>query len=246
MNSKLLTLIPLLANTIFFAQNFAGKDVDLYLNMTVKPKEIPEKLQQYAYQNFFIEFDTVTGTLTTEPIGKKKRDFKPFQLGDYTFTSDYSKLVGMEFKVTGVYEETPKFDFDKGKFFVFALTNESLGTIYYKYDSRYEHNLELIVIGGVNFPEGYWCEKITVVKDKFEDKTSFYSPQESGFSLVKVVKGSEINYFLKVDEDGETANVDGKGLYLLFDDGTKMSKDDAKIEVNIVKKEALFIQLLFN
>jgi hypothetical protein len=217
------------------AQDFVGKDVKLYLNSTIKPKEISEKSQKYAYKNFYLQFDTISKVLTKDAIGKKKKDFKPFQTGEYASTSvsEYSKLVGIEFKVTGVYEETPQFDFDKGKFYVLALFNQELGTIYYKYDTRYKHNIEFEVVGQLEFPEGYWCGKFIVKNDLFEDKTSFYSPKESGFTLIKIVKNGTINYYLSVDEKGSTANVDGKGLFLLFNDGTKITKSDAKIDVSI-------------
>lgn len=219
------------------AQDFVGKDADLYLNATVKPVEISEQLQKYAYKNFYLQFDTVTKVLTKEPIGKKKTDFKPFQAGEsYNPVSDYSKLVGMEFKVTGVYEETAKYDFDKGRHYVFALKNDALGTIYYEYDTRYKHDLELTAVGGLKFPEGYWCDKFTVNKDKFEDKTSYYSPQESGFTVIKIVSNGITKYYLSVEEGGSTANVDGKGLYLLFDDGSKINKENTKIDVKVGNK----------
>ena len=106
--------------SVFFslnAQDFVGKDAALYLNTTVKPVEISEQLQEYAYKNFYLQFDTVTKALTKDYIGKKKAPFKPFQVGEYASTSvsDYSKLVGMEFKVMGVYEENPKYELDKGR-----------------------------------------------------------------------------------------------------------------------------------
>ena len=224
--------------SVFFslnAQDFVGKDAALYLNTTVKPVEISEQLQEYAYKNFYLQFDTVTKALTKDYIGKKKAPFKPFQVGEYASTSvsDYSKLVGMEFKVMGVYEENPKYDFDKGRHYVFALKNDALGTIYYEYDTRYKHNLELTTVGGLKFPEGYWCNKFTVNKDKFEDKTSYYSPQESGFSVIKIISKDITTYYLRVEEGGSTANVDGKGLFLLFEDGTKLNKDKAKIDVKV-------------
>ena len=230
------------------AQDFVGKDADLYLNATVKPAEISEQLQKFAYNNFYLQFDTVTKVLTKEPIGKKKADFKPFQAGEkYIPVSDYSKLVGMEFKVTGVYEETPKYDLDKGKNYVFALKNDVLGTIYYEYDTKYKHSLELTVVGGLKFPEGYWCNKFTINNDKFEDKTSYYSPQESGFTVIKIISKGITTYYLSVEEGGSTATVDGKGLYLLFDDGTKLNKENAKIDVKVGNKGgyiySVFIEL---
>ena len=234
MKKYIFTICTLAVSLTSKAQDFVGTDAHLYLNATVKPAEIDEKLQQYHYKNFYVQFDTVTKVLTKEPIGRKKEDFKPFQAGEsYSPVSDYSKLVGIEFTVTGVYEETPKYDFDKGRNFVLALTNESLGTIYYEYDTRYKHDLELSVVGGLEFPDGYWCDKFTINEDKFEDKTSYYSPQASGFSVIKIIKNGATNYYLSVEEGGSTANVDGKGLYILFADGSKLTKENASIDVKV-------------
>lgn len=236
MKKYIFTLLTFSVFISLSAQDFVGMDADLYLNATVKPVEISEQLQRYAYKNFYLQFDTVTKVLT-KPEGKKSAKFKPFQTGQqYLQKSEYSKLVGMEFKVTGVYEETAKYDFDKGMYYVFALTNDALGTIYYEYDTRYKHDLELTAVGGLKFPEGYWCNKFTVTKDKFEDKTSYYSPQESGFSVVKIVSNGITKYYLSVEEGGSTANANGKGLFLLFDDGTKINKENTNIDVKVGNK----------
>jgi hypothetical protein len=236
MKKYIFTLLTFSVFISLSAQDFVGMDADLYLNATVKPVEISEQLQRYAYKNFYLQFDTVTKVLT-KPEGKKSAKFKPFQTGQqYLQKSEYSKLVGMEFMVTGVYEETAKYDFDKGMYYVFALTNDALGTIYYEYDTRYKHDLELTAVGGLKFPEGYWCNKFTVTKDKFEDKTSYYSPQESGFSVVKIVSNGITKYYLSVEEGGSTANANGKGLFLLFDDGTKINKENTNIDVKVGNK----------
>lgn len=228
------------------SQDFVGKDVQLYLNNTVKPIEKSESLQKYHYQNFYLQFDTITKTLKKEPIGWKKESFKPYQTGEsYSPVSDYAKLVGMEFKVVGIYEENRQYEFEKGRFFVLVLENESLGKIYYEYDAEFEHNLELSVVGGLKFPDKYWCNKLTIVKDKFEDKTSYYSPQESGFIVIKIVTNDRITYYLDVETGGHTVNVSGKGLYILFEDGSKISKPQAEIDVKVGNKYTPYIYSAF-
>ncbi len=217
------------------AQDFVGKDVNLYLNTTVKPTEASsEGLKQYMYKNFFVQFDEVTKILTEDYIGKKKLPFKPYQIGEYASTSvsEYSKMVGTEYKVVAIYDLTEKYEFNKGRFFVFALTNLT-GTIYYKYDSKYEHNLELTVVGGLTYPEGYFCSKIEKEVDKFEDKISFYSPTAGGISLIKSINKGIETYFVEFETNGETANVSKKGLFVLFSDGTKWAKEDADINVKV-------------
>jgi hypothetical protein len=234
MKKYIFTFLTFFAFISLKAQDFVGKDANLYLNATVKPIEIREILQEYAYKNFYLNFDTATKVLTKERIGKRNSNIKPFQTGvSYNPVSDYSKLVGMEFKVIGVYEEAAKYDFEKGRYYVFALENDALGTIYYEYDTEFKHNLELTVVGGLKFPEDYWCNKFTIHKDKFEDKTSYYSPQESGFSVIKIVSNGITKYYLKVEAGGSTPKIDGKGLYLLFDDGSKINKRNEEIDLDV-------------
>jgi hypothetical protein len=246
MKKYIFTLLTFSAFISINSQDFVGKDAHLYLNATVKPIEKSQTLQKYAYKNFYLQFDTVSKILTKESIGKNKQEFKPFQAGEpYSPVSDYSKLVGMEFKVVGVYEETAKYDFEKGQYFVLVLKNDALGTIFYEYDSKFEHNLELTTVGGIKFPEGYWCSKLTIINDKFEDKTSYYSPQESGFIVIKVISNGVPKYYLDVEEGGSTVNVNGKGLYLLFDDGSKINKENAEINVKVGNKYTPYIYSAF-
>ena len=234
---KTYTLLLFLTHLIFCnAQDFVGKDAYLYLNATVKPNEASsEGMKQYMYKNFYLQFDTVTAVLTKDYIGKKKSPFKPFQTGEYASTSvsEYAKLVGIEFKVVGVYEEKSQYEFDKGRKYVLVLKNDALGTLYYEYDTKYKHDLEFTVVDGLTYPEGYWCNKFTVNKDKFEDKTTYYSPKESGFIIIKVISKEYIRYYLSVEVGGSTATIDGKGLFLLFDDGTKITKENAAIDVKV-------------
>ncbi len=217
-------LITFLLSTCY-AQNFVGKDAFLYKNAIVKPSETSsEGLKQFMYKNFYLQFDTTSKVLTKNYIGKKKTQYKPFQKGEYPSYSEYTQLVGKEFKVIAVYEEAPKYEFDKGQYYVFELKNDVIGTVYYEYDTRFEGSFELTVVGKLNFPEGYWCNKFTIVKDKFKDKTSYYSPEESGFTFIKIIENGITDYYVSVELGSSTLNINGVGLHLLFEDGTKISK----------------------
>jgi hypothetical protein len=226
-------------------KDFVGKYADLYLNATVKPIEISEKLQIYSYKNFYLQFDTVGKVLTKKPIDNKKSDFKPFQTGEsYSPISDYSKLVGMEFKVTNVYEESGQY----GRSYVLALKNELLGTIYYEYNTRYSSDLELSVVGSLQYPEGYWCNKLESKKDEFTGEISIKNPYTSNSAeyIYKIINKSDTTFYLSLKASGSTVSVDGKGVIILFENGLKLEKPDEKIDVKVGKNDydySCFIEL---
>ena len=233
MNKFIITLLVVLPLSLS-AQNFFGKDVNLYLNATVKPVEKSQLFQSGGYANFYVKYDSITKTLTKERIGKKKTDFKPFQTGEgFSAKSDYAQMFGMEFKVTAIYEPLAKFESSKGKYFVLELKNETLGTIYYEYDSHYKSSMELDIVGDISYPEGYWCNKFTVKEDKFESRKSSYSPKCDGLSISEITEEGIVSYYLRVEQGGSTLNVDGTGLFLLFSDGTKWTKPNEKIDVGV-------------
>ncbi|MGQ2985028.1 hypothetical protein [Flavobacterium sp.] len=227
MKKTLLTFITILCNLTLFAQNFPGTSPELLLNKIVKPKQIQEMFQQYAYEDFFIEFDKEKKQFT-----KPEKDNKPLPTGpSYAPRSDYQKLVGKEFKVLAIYEMVPKYDWQK-KQYAIELQSDEFGTIYYSYNSEYESSYELEVVGGINYPEGFFCHEITTEVDKFEKSETYYTPTEEGISFMKVKKGGKSSTYLSVSVPGSTLNVNKKGLYILFSDGTKFSKPEAKIDVD--------------
>jgi hypothetical protein len=164
-----------------FGQSFPENNPELLLNKIVKPKEISESLQKYAYKNFYLEFD-----IEKKQFTKDDKKNKPFASGpSYSVISDYSKLVGKEFKVLEIYEIIPKYSSSRKEFAV-ELENAEIGKIFYKYDPKYEHSFELEVVGGLDYPEDFFCSKIDSQKDKFEDKETFFTPTENGISFIYI------------------------------------------------------------
>lgn len=211
-----------------FGQEWPGENPELLKGKTVKPKEIAENLQKYHYKNFFKEFDKEAKQFTTDD--NKNRIFSSGP--EYSTVSEYGKLLGKEFKVIEVYEIVAKYSFSN-KEFAIELHNEEIGTVYYKYNAKYEHDFELEVVGGIDFPEGYFCQQITEEKDKFEDKITYYTPIESGFSFMKVITAGDTAIYLSVREYGSTLNVGEKGLYLLLSNGEKISRPNAELDTDV-------------
>jgi hypothetical protein len=224
----LIATISLLIVAKSFGQSFPGDKPELLLNKTVKPKEINESLQTYAYKNFFLEFNKEKKQFT-----KDEKKNKPFLSGpSYSLVSDYNKLVGKEFKVIAIYEIVPQYSFSD-KEYAIEIVNNEIGTIFYKYDPKYEHSFELDVAGGLDYPEGYFCDKIEHKVDKFENKETFYTPTENGISFIKTIENGKTSVYLSVRENGSTLNYGAKGLYILFADGSKITKPNEEIDVDV-------------
>lgn len=210
------------------SQSFPENNPELLINKIVKPKEISESLQKYAYKNFYVEFD-----IEKKQFTKDDKNNKPFATGpSYSVISDYSKLVGKEFKVVEFYEIVSKYSSSR-KVYAVELENAEIGTIFYKYDPTYENSFELEVVGGLEYPEDFFCSKINSKKDKFEDKETFFTPTENGINFMKTVEKGKSSIYLMVKVNGSTLNVSKKGLYILFDDGTKFTKQETSIDTNV-------------
>jgi len=208
-----------------FSQSFPENNPELLLNKTVKPKVISEILQKYAYKNFYLEFDKEKKQFT-----KDEKTNKPFASGpSYSLVSDYTKLVGKEFKVLEIFEIATNSSFGVKEYAV-EIENAEIGKIFYKYNPKYEHSFELEVVGGLDYPQDFFCSKIEQQKDKFEDKVTFFTPTENGISFMKSIEKGKTFIYLSVKVNGSTLNVSEKGLNLLFEDGTKFTKPEAKID----------------
>lgn len=223
---RILTLLILLISTFSFSQNFPGESVELLLNKTVKPKVIDESLQKYAYRNFYSKFDT-----TTKEFEKYKKSHRAFPTS--STLSDYNKLVGKEFKVIKIYDQKAILPSNKGKKFVLELQSDELGTVYYDYNSEYDHDFELEVVGGLELPEGFYCKDITTTTDKFTGESRSTTEYSEGILLMKTVKDGSSKIYLKINEPGSTLNVGKKGLILLLENGKKIERPNAKIDVEV-------------
>lgn len=211
-----------------FGQSFPGKSPELLLNKIVKPKNVPDNLQKYGYVNFYMNFDKKLKQIADKPYDKKN---KPFPIDPLSPTaSDYLKMVGKEFKVLEVIESVSKYSFSN-KEYIIVIENKDIGKIYYKYDPQYVYNFELDVVGGLEYPEEFFCTEIKSQKDKFDNKETFFTPTENGISFLKIIEKGKSIIFLSVNVSGSTLNVGEKGLNILFEDGAKFVKTDAKLDV---------------
>lgn len=119
---------------------------------------------------------------------------------------------------------------------IFLLRDTSTNqVIYYLYDMKSETHFPFLT-SKINYSSEILCSKIQSEFDDFTQATTFYSPIFEGdnFSSVgidKVIKAGKSTYYLSLKTTGSTLNVGKVGLIVLFDNGTKLNKPSAKIDV---------------
>ncbi|MFC2176533.1 hypothetical protein ACFLR1_06160 [Bacteroidota bacterium] len=128
---------------------------------------------------------------------------------------------------------------------IFVIRDTISGeTIYYRYDkwnvniSKYDYFPFTVTKSGLD--EGNLCESIERRKDDFTDVIKLNTPVilSNGLSPViiyKTIKDDSVKYRLSLNTIGSTANVDGKGATVLFDDGSKL-EFETDIEVDVTER----------
>jgi|GEM_PF-1646090 len=81
-----------------------------------------------------------------------------------------------------------------------------------------------------------YCNEIKVIKDKFDDKITYYSPSVGKISLGKSIGEKEDgSIYMFLVANSSQFSTSKKGLIILFDDGTKISKPNESIRVKMGK-----------
>ena len=109
--------------------------------------------------------------------------------------------------------------------------------IYYRYDVKFEHRFPFIT-SRIQFDKKQLCAEIDRSVDDFTRAVTFRSPQSNGFELTKIsiqktVSKTGTRYYFSLRAYGSSVVVDGKGVIILFTDGTKLSKSvDIDVEAD--------------
>ena len=226
MKKTILIAVFSLTICMIFGQSFPRDKPELLLNKEVTPKIYSEESQHSHYRNFFFEYKNFMRQFLSNP------ENKPFFAGSESSPrSEYAELVGKKFKVLEVFEIGDNE-------FGLKLENSEIGIIYYKYCPKYYHNFELEVLDKLDFPDDYFCSEIELVKDKFTGDERYYTPLKRGINFVKEVKkGGVTTYYLSSTVGNLSLTVKGEGFYILFDDGSKFSRPNARIDVEVYDAE---------
>lgn len=107
------------------------------------------------------------------------------------------------------------------------LYNSEQGFIYYEYEPWNKGSWIFEIVGGIKYPEGYWCKDIEKKDDKFTNQVRFNTPSNEHVSFIKE---KEIIY-IYLTSHGKTLNVNEKGIIILLKDGSKVTNQTANIDV---------------
>ena len=78
-----------------------------------------------------------------------------------------------------------------------------------------------------------------VDEDKFTGRMALYTPlmlhfdSDFGFKFIKVINDDGSGITMRISKFEDALSVGKKGVYLLFDDGSKLLKNDVKIDVEV-------------
>ncbi len=210
---KFKLLIPFLfASLISFGQDiFPAYDTAMISGKELKVKPLSEVFQRYGYEGFF----------------QDERLKKKFECCD-GINSKYKSLVNKIFKVVEIHPYTDNINQKKYKI---KLSNTETGNIYFDYDPRYKHNWNFEFVGDYKVPDGFFCRGIEMIVDKFTGDTTYITPFASGFSFVKVIRAGNKTIYIRKNQPGNSLNVNEKGLILLLENGKRIEKSEAIIDV---------------
>ena len=114
-----------------------------------------------------------------------------------------------------------------------TLTQQNVFFIY----NPWNEYLFPFLISQEEIDSNIFCSRIEKKSDDFTNEVSYSTPFYEGKDLIplvfyKIIKGGNKTYYLSLTANGNTVVVDGKGVIILFEDGTKINKPNVKIEVN--------------
>lgn len=156
----------------------------------------------------------------------------------YTFNTQKDSLVNRIFRVEDIIGKdgiaiSGNSYSDKPIFLLRDTTTKQ--AIYYLYDKEYEHNFPFVT-SKILLDVNTICAKIEYQKDDFTNEITINNPiiESGGISsmiLYKIIKSGKVSYYLSLHTYASTLKVGGAGVIILFDNGTKMNKPAAKIDV---------------
>jgi hypothetical protein len=210
-------------NSQVYTRLFFGPKVDSYKNVNLKFNEA--NILGLAH-SFYSELPKIN---FEEPV------YKPDKI--FTYKTDIVFLKGREFTVLDVLPfTTSKITGDKSVFKLKDIHNNEI--IYYVYNHQNEYEFPFKVSSYKSI-DSIFSKYIIRKEDEFTGDISIYSPLTNDISIYKFIKAGSTNpeYFLNLKTEGLTLNYDGKGVIILFKDGTKWTKVDEKIKVNVINGE---------
>lgn len=237
---KLITMMLfMMVTTVSFGQTYNkyyfGEDVQLYKNSLLIIDTTSTGSMSYLFYGDLKYCQTLYNNNVLYPTK------------EYKFSTDKNKLKKRVFIVDNIIDKTGKEFSGKPNrintpFLIIrdTLTNE---IIYFKYDSKYAtSSYGFPFLTNTSLPTEYFCDKLQVEVDDFNGETTIQNPYTltTRQTVYKIIKNSDTTYYLRLTSYGSTVNVGGRGVIILFDDGTKFEKPNVEIDVNVGGKDYVY------
>lgn len=206
---KKIILLVFLATSLncYSQQDYPGTSIELLNGKELKVMPRREQLQQYGYGGFFTD-----KTL--------KKNYKKSGIG-----TKHSALVGKIFKIVS-YE--PHYSD-----YIITLENSETGILYYSYKTKYDE-FPFQVIGGIEFPDGFYCKEISIDK-KFNYNIANYEYTVRTPCIEDICvwyyPDSKYRLHFLITDASPVKETGLKGITIFFKNGTELVIPDAVIEV---------------
>ena len=232
-------------NNSVFCQNYNeyyfGEDVYLYKNALLKIDPKPTGNLNYCFYKSLKDCQTAFNDNVLYPEKQ------------YKFTTSKAKLEGRIFNVDKIIDKqgndfTGKASRVNAPILIIKDTTTK-EVIYFKYDVKYATtSYGFPFLTNVTLPEDYFCDKLESKKDDFSGEITIQNPYSLTTEeyIYKKINKSDTTYYLSLKAHGSTITVDGTGVIILFEDGSKLEKPDEKIDVKVGQKDydySCFIRL---
>lgn len=78
----------------------------------------------------------------------------------------------------------------------------------------------------------FYCTQIKSEEDKFNGSTTLSSPLDA-ISFYKIESREGTNYYIRIEVEGITPNINEKNVIILFENGTKINRPNEKIDIKL-------------
>lgn len=198
----------LVVTAIAGAQNFPGKMVELLDGKQLRVKPLEKSSQKYGYREFYTDSDLK----------------KVYKKGDSN--TKYSALADKVFNVVS-YEPYNSYGSKKYKI---QIENPDTGKLYYDYDPRFSTSFPFEVIGGLAYPDGFFCDQIKE-ESPVGDAKRYQFKFADGVQIIQL-KDTENNIYANINlpVNNEIAyNITLTGAVLELENGQSINVPSQKI-----------------
>lgn len=206
----------------FSKSNFLGKDYQLYKGVLFKIEPTKDR-RTNPNHTFFDSFEEAT---------KSYSDNVLYPDSKYKFITVLDSLTNKVFLVKDIKEPSV---LEKPILILEDTLTKKL--IYFKYEPKYDFDFPFSTTK-INIPAAYISENIDRNIDDMTNEIKISSPLSgsSGIAplhIIKIIKKGVPTYYLSLTATGSTVVVDGKGVIILFTDGSKLTKPLQEVDADV-------------